>query len=209
MARKLIAGIDIGGAKIAVALAVTDGEQVFSERFSTNAANRRPHDILEETVQRIAHASGGEQIAAVGCGCAGPIDLQRGLVMSPPNLPGWNKFPIVEKIREKFAVPVTLEDDANAAALGELEYGAGRGDYKTSFTSRFSPASAAASSSPAIFCTASAARAKSDILASPPAIIYAAAARAADVSKQPAQVLTSPGERIYHWNRARRAVCAQ
>ena len=65
--------------------------------------------------------------AAVGVGGGGPLDRRRGLILSPPNLPGWDEFPIVEMTELRFGVPVRLDNDANAAALGEREYGAGRG----------------------------------------------------------------------------------
>lgn len=56
-----------------------------------------------------------------------PARPQRGLILSPPNLPGWDKFPVVKLVEERLGVPVLLDNDANAAALGEHRYGAGRG----------------------------------------------------------------------------------
>ena len=69
----------------------------------------------------------GSRLAAVGVGCGGPLDRRRGLILSPPNLPGWDEFPIVALLREHFGVPVLLDNDANAAALGEHRHGAGQG----------------------------------------------------------------------------------
>ncbi|HWS87939.1 MAG TPA: ROK family protein, partial [Pyrinomonadaceae bacterium] len=56
-----------------------------------------------------------------------PLSRDRGLILSPPNLPGWDEFPVAALVRERLGVPVLLDNDANAAALGEREYGAGRG----------------------------------------------------------------------------------
>jgi glucokinase len=69
----------------------------------------------------------GARVVAVGVGCGGTLDRGRGVILSPPNLPGWDEFPVVALVRERFGVPVALDNDANAAALGELTYGAGRG----------------------------------------------------------------------------------
>src|SRR5437763_7503791 len=69
----------------------------------------------------------GSRLAAVGVGCGGPLDRRRGLILSPPNLPGWDEFPVVALLEERLGVPVLLDNDANAAALGEHRYGAGRG----------------------------------------------------------------------------------
>lgn len=126
--RKVTAGIDIGGTKIAVALAEKNGAMIFRERFPTQTA-RGAAKILAETIERLTDSAKSleAEIAAVGVGCASPLDLERGLVMSPPNLPGWDEFPIVDILRNKFQVPVVLDNDANAAAIGEHFYGAGRG----------------------------------------------------------------------------------
>jgi glucokinase len=69
----------------------------------------------------------GHPTTAIGIGCGGPLDRQRGLILSPPNLPGWDKFPVVELLQNHFRVPVLLDNDANVAAIGEHQHGAGRG----------------------------------------------------------------------------------
>ena len=129
MTRNLIAGIDIGGTKIAVALAdAVSGETIFRHRFPTLAV-RGANAILAETTTHLeaalAHNSGN--LISIGIGCAGPLDIEKGLAMSPPNLPGWDEFPLVKIIAEHFRVPVILDNDANAAALGEYAFGAGKG----------------------------------------------------------------------------------
>ena len=123
-----IAGIDIGGTKVAVALANTDGDLLSKARVPTRIA-LGPHRILEDAVEEIERMmrETGTRPVAVGVGCGGPLSRKRGMILSPTNLPGWDEFPIVELLEKRFGVPVMLDNDANAAALGEREYGAGRG----------------------------------------------------------------------------------
>ncbi len=128
MTKDIIAGIDIGGTKIAVALAGTYGQRLSIFRFPTEI-ELGPHRILDNAImeiKRMVEEARGRLIS-VGVGCGGPLDRGRGLILSPPNLPGWDQFPIVGILEEAFKVPVLLDNDANAAALGEYKYGAGRG----------------------------------------------------------------------------------
>jgi glucokinase len=67
------------------------------------------------------------ELSANGVSCAGPLDSRAGLVLSPPNLPGWDRVDVVTPFRERFGVPVALQNDANAGALAEWLWGAGRG----------------------------------------------------------------------------------
>ncbi len=70
---------------------------------------------------------------AIGIVCGNPMDAQRGLILSPPNLPGWDKVPVVDFFRERFKVPVRLMNDANAGALAEWRHGAGQGSHNLIF----------------------------------------------------------------------------
>jgi glucokinase len=128
MNEKVVAGIDIGGTKIAVALETLAGERAAARRLPTEV-ERGPEKILENVSSAIEEmlAETGAQLTAVGIGCPGPIDIERGLALSPTNLPEWIDFPLVETIKNRFSVPIVLDNDANAAALGEYFYGAGRG----------------------------------------------------------------------------------
>lgn len=124
-----VAGIDIGGTKIALAVAGPDGHIIERKRFPARTAERGPHAIIEEALAEIERmlVGTGARLAAVGVGCGGPLDRARGLILSPPNLPGWDEFPVVKIVEERLGVPALLDNDANAAALGEHRHGAGRG----------------------------------------------------------------------------------
>ncbi|HJQ31308.1 MAG TPA: ROK family protein [Pyrinomonadaceae bacterium] len=129
MTNEVIAAIDIGGTKIALGLSDLEGRpRLPFRRFPTDVA-RGPHRILEQALDELERMAGetGARVAAVGCGCGGPLSRRRGLILSPANLPGWDEFPIVDLISERLRVPVELDNDANAAALAEHEYGAGQG----------------------------------------------------------------------------------
>ncbi len=128
MNKQIVAGIDIGGTKIAVALENHAGERFAARRLPTEV-RLGPERILENISRTIEEmlAETGTKLTAIGIGCPGPIDIERGLVLAPTNLPDWIDFPIVELVQKRFNVPILLDNDANAAALGEYFYGAGRG----------------------------------------------------------------------------------
>ena len=112
-------GIDIGGTKCAVVLGDANGI-VKKIRFETTN--------YTETMENICSAvrEMGE-CDAIGISCGGPLDSKKGIIMSPPNLPGWDNIPITKMLSEEFGVPVTLCNDADACALAEWKYGAGKG----------------------------------------------------------------------------------
>jgi glucokinase len=85
--------------------------------------------IVEEArgLLRDAQASGAGPLEAIGVAAPGPVDRESGLLRNPPNLPGWRDVPLAAVLGEAFAVPVRVENDANAAALAEHRFGAGRG----------------------------------------------------------------------------------
>jgi glucokinase len=70
--------------------------------------------------------TGNPEIKAVGVSCGGPLDSRRGMILSPPNLPGWDLIDVLSPLRDHFGVPAALENDANACALAEWRWGAGR-----------------------------------------------------------------------------------
>lgn len=124
------AGVDLGGTKIFTAVALSDGREAGSDSRLT-LASQGPEAVIGRIVESVwaALAAAGAdrtQLAAVAVAAPGPIDHERGLVRNPPNLPGWGTVPLALLLEEATGVPVALENDANAAALGEHAFGAGR-----------------------------------------------------------------------------------
>ncbi len=125
----LLAGIDIGGTKCAVCLGRLSGDDVVvigNQRFPTPSTPAAALAALFDSLRALL-AEHEQPLGAVGISCGGPLDSKRGVVLSPPNLPGWIDVPVVQAFREAFGVPVALQNDANAGALAEWLWGAGRG----------------------------------------------------------------------------------
>lgn len=127
-----LAGIDIGGMKCAVSLGrlTDDGPHVVGKhRFATPTAPGEALAALSEALADLLRESAHEaqQLSAIGVSCGGPLDSRAGLVLSPPNLPGWDQVNVVTPFKERFGVPTALQNDANAGALAEWRWGAGRG----------------------------------------------------------------------------------
>lgn len=126
-------GLDIGGTKCAVLLGNVDkGIRIVDKiRFATKT--QRGFDAVFEQLCTSVHEICSrnhielQQVRAIGVSCGGPLDSRRGVVLSPPNLPGWDDIPLVKLLIERFSRPVFLKNDANACALVEWKLGAGRG----------------------------------------------------------------------------------
>lgn len=130
-----IIGIDIGGTKCAVLLgrAHGDAENIIMDklRFETRvergwrAVTAELLDSIEEILKN--NSLSPEDIVCAGISCGGPLDSRRGVILSPPNLPDWECVPIVDMIEERFGFDAYLQNDANACALAEWKFGAGKG----------------------------------------------------------------------------------
>ena len=121
-------GLDIGGTKCAISTGecTEDSIKILSrEEFPT--AGLSWMQVLEEFSKRIESISKDASVASIGISCGGPLDSRKGLILSPPNLPGWDNVPIVKFFADRFGVPVHVQNDANACALAEYRFGAGRG----------------------------------------------------------------------------------
>lgn len=124
------AGLDIGGTKCAISTGeCADNSIKILSREEFPTAGLSWEQVLEEFAQRIDEKFGGDGqvLASIGISCGGPLDSQRGVILSPPNLPGWDNVPIVKFFADRFHVPVHVQNDANACALAEYRFGAGRG----------------------------------------------------------------------------------
>lgn len=119
-------GIDIGGTKCAVVLGNEKGEILRKVRFET-----MDKDSTIERLVEITREMG--EFQSIGISCGGPLDSKKGVIMSPPNLVGWDNVPICEILRNEFSVPVYLCNDANACALAEWKFGAGKGTQNMVF----------------------------------------------------------------------------
>ena len=126
-------GLDIGGTKCAALLAEVDrGIHIRDKiRFATQAERGFEPVYAElaeavETILKNNHVS-PEQVNAIGVSCGGPLDSRRGVVLCPPNLPGWVNIPLKAMLEERFGIPAFVQNDANACALVEWKLGAGQG----------------------------------------------------------------------------------
>ena len=125
------AGIDVGGTKCAAVLArpAQGRPEILAKRRFDTAEHPLPMDMLSVLAQAVTQMCASLHASPVGIGvsCGGPLDSRRGLILSPPNLPGWDCVPVCDLLREKLGVPVFLQNDANACAVAEWKFGAGRG----------------------------------------------------------------------------------
>ena len=129
MQKNYFLGIDIGGTKCTVVAGTKDMEILGSRQFPTDHAGGPDHTIaalLENSLAIISKLK-DHKLMATGISCGGPLDSRKGIIQSPPNLPGWDNIPIVKVFTEKFRVPAFLQNDANACALAEWKFGAGKG----------------------------------------------------------------------------------
>lgn len=122
----MIAGIDLGGTQVRVAVARSDGRIIATMRNRTSAL-RTPRRVVEWATDQILRLSEGAPVRSVGVGAPGPTDPVRGVLVNPPNLEGWKNVPLAAMLREIIDCPVHVENDANLAGLGEFHQGAGRG----------------------------------------------------------------------------------
>lgn len=127
---KRVLGLDIGGTKCAVLLAdVSERIEIIKKlRFETRT--ELGFEYAMDKLMACAAELIGESdvpVEAIGISCGGPLDSRRGIVLSPPNLPGWDEVHITEALEQRFGIPAFLQNDANACGLVEWKYGAGRG----------------------------------------------------------------------------------
>jgi glucokinase len=122
-------GIDVGGTKCAVLAGTAEMEIIERIQFATEThkgADYAIHKLLEISNQ-IIRKFPDSHLVSIGISCGGPLDSKTGVIQSPPNLPGWDNIEIVRIFKERFNVPVFLQNDANACALAEWRFGAGKG----------------------------------------------------------------------------------
>ncbi|MCD6471113.1 ROK family protein [bacterium] len=126
--KKNILAIDLGGTKIAVGLVNFKGK-VIKKNVESTEIKKGAQGVIKQILRMGDDLLAGfqEKVVAIGIGTAGPLDIKRGLIFFAPNLPGWHNVQIVKPLKNHFHLPVYFDNDANAAALGEFLFGAGKG----------------------------------------------------------------------------------
>ncbi len=132
-----IIGVDVGGTKCAVTYGQKEGFELHIRekiRFATTGVDETIANIVRavDDVMRKNGLTAGNT-AAIGVSCGGPLDSRTGVVMSPPNLPGWDNIPIVKLLGDRFGIRTGIHNDANACALAEWKFGAGIGARNMAF----------------------------------------------------------------------------
>ncbi len=131
MQYQTIVGIDIGGTKCAAAIGRSDGKILSRTAIPTQGDRSSPLEVLERlaTAARdlLAKATDVDKAAGVGVSCGGPLDSKTGVIHTPPNMPEWKAVPVRAFFEKALSLPVRVENDANATALAEWKFGAGKG----------------------------------------------------------------------------------
>jgi glucokinase len=130
-----IVGIDIGGTKCTIILGQIDNDGqpfVIGREVIQTKDYPDPYQMIGRMQDEIInilefHQTDIKTVSSIGISCGGPLDSVLGMILSPPNLPGWDKIPIIDLFQKKFNIPTSIQNDANACALAEWKFGAGKG----------------------------------------------------------------------------------
>ena len=128
MDKKYVVGVDLGGTKIYTALVDLEGKIIKEKVVETLAAEGEEAVLarIKNTIDYVIEGTDKDLIKAIGIGSPGPLDAKKGIIVETPNLP-FKNFELVKNIKEKYQLPTYLDNDANAATLGEFMFGAGKG----------------------------------------------------------------------------------
>jgi len=132
---RVVVGVDIGGSKVAAGLVDANGEIRVRNRtpMLTTGAPSNGLDAVSTAIRGLfSDASPPTRIGAIGICAPGPLNPDTGVIINPPNLAIWHNYPLAEEMRRLYSVPIKVDNDANAAALAEAKWGAGRG-YRNIF----------------------------------------------------------------------------
>lgn len=128
-------GFNIGGTKCSIALGDSNFK-VYEKIVFDTRVERGYKEILNEFkkhVYTLFKSYEQQHLVKIGISCGGPLDSKKGIIKSPPNLPGWDAVAIVAHFKYEFKVEVSLQNDANACAIAEWSMGAGRGTQNMIF----------------------------------------------------------------------------
>jgi len=127
---RTVIGVDLGGTNLRTAVVASDGEILDKHKEATKAVDGWMKVVarLIDNIKRQLEigAQKGAKVVAVGVGAPGVILVDKGIVVKSPNFPDWNNLPLKNELEKALSIPVFIENDANAAALGEKWRGAGR-----------------------------------------------------------------------------------
>ena len=136
---KYFLGIDIGGTKCAVCLGTKESTPKILDKLKFDTVVSRGYvKVIDEIIDSCKavlskNKLSNEDVLACGISCGGPLDSERGIIMSPPNLPDWDNVQITEIISNELKIPCGLRNDADACALAEWKFGAGVGSKNMIF----------------------------------------------------------------------------
>ena len=131
MSENIIVGIDFGGTKIKFGLVLQNGEMLGETITLPTASHRRGDEIVGTMIEGIEQVVANSnlsiaEIAGIGIGSPGPLDLKNGIIVDPPNLPTLHNFPLKQTLENYFSLKVAINNDANCFVLGEAFFGSAR-----------------------------------------------------------------------------------
>src|SRR5215213_7090584 len=124
---RLVAGVDLGGTKILTLIFDASNQVVARDQRPTDDEDGGPEAVMQRMAASVKDAAQGRALSGVGISAAGPVDLRRGVVTTPPNLKGWRDVPLQSRIGELLGLPCRLAHDADCGAVAEHRLGAGQG----------------------------------------------------------------------------------
>jgi glucokinase len=133
-----VIGVDVGGTKVAAGIVTAEGEIQDQTRtpMITDGDAAAGFAAVKSAIDSLLTSAPSKRIRAIGVCAPGPLDPNTGVVINPPNVPCWRNFPLATELAKIYNVPVRIDNDANAAALAESFWGAGRG-YRNVFYACF------------------------------------------------------------------------
>lgn len=122
-------GIDVGGTNVKLALVNDKGNILYSNSVPTRAEMGYEYTVnnIKQAIKDLMAETKASNIEGIGFDFPGQIDYKNGIVRLAPNIPGWVNIPIVQIIEDEFKIPTRIDNDVHCAALGELNFGAGKG----------------------------------------------------------------------------------
>ena len=124
-------GIDVGGTNVKIALVSDKGKIIYSNSIPTRAEMGYEYTVnsMKEAIKELLKETNtsAKDVEGMGFGFPGQIDCKKGIVRLAPNIPGWVDVPIAEIMEKEFGIPTRVDNDVRCAALGELNFGAGKG----------------------------------------------------------------------------------